>query len=171
MSEKEKICPDRAEKKPQKMLLEARDGLIACRKLFILSTLMLTSKKIKVSDPVFWIKIWLNSSLVEGKIAKELVARAKLQTGGFRTVPEVEKNVRKSGAEFIQTFASIRPKTALNLATAIVDPHIEHTKEVQKEEGVPENPSYDPLCIKKPEARKYTVFAGYGPTRREKVAC
>lgn len=165
MKEKEKIGPDRAEKTPQEMLLEARDGLITCRKLFILSTLMLTSKRVKASDPIFWIKIWLNSSLVEEKITEELVARAKLKTGRFRTVPAVEDNVRKSGAKFIQAFIGIKPKAALDLATAIVDPHIDFTKEIQEKMGVPENPLY--MIVKRP-VRKCTIF--YGPTR-EKVAC
>lgn len=170
MREKEKIGPDRVEKTPQEMLLEARDGLIKCRELFVLSTIMFLHRPITKDGLVFWGNMWFNASLEEQRITRELVAPAKLQTGGFRTVPTVEENVRKKGAEFIDSVFWIKPKDALDLATAIVDPHIEFTKQIQKKMGVPENSLFE----KQQKPRKCTIFAGYGTTpkpQRERVAC
>lgn len=175
MREKEKKGQDRIEKTPQEMLVEARDGLIKCRELFILSTIMLMHGLTTKGELVIWGNIWFRASLEEKRITEELVAPAKLKTGRFRTVPEVEENVRKSGAKFIhKVFRSIGSDATLDLARAIVGPHIEYTKEIQAEMGVPEDPSYNPLCVKKPTAREHTIFSGYGPTTkplRERVIC
>ncbi|MDO8621098.1 MAG: hypothetical protein Q7R31_02350 [Candidatus Levybacteria bacterium] len=176
MSEKLRRGLDRVGKTPQEMLLEARDGLVACRNLFILSTIMLISRLGEDIDRTYWRNVWYVASSKEKEIAERLVAPAKLlQPKGYLTVPEVEENARKRGAEFIGAFAGkISPEDALNLATAIIDPHIKFTKEIQARMGVKENPLY----VEEKPARKRSIFAGYGSTpknpqlqERERVAC
>ncbi len=154
------------EKDPGKMLLEARYGLTKCRELFILSTLILMSSPITKEERVFWGNIWFNASLEEAKITRELVAPAKLKTKAFRTVPAVEDRVRTSGSKFIEEVFALEPKFALELAKAIVNPHIEFTKKIQKEMGVPENALY----VKKPMQKENIRFFAHKPTLK-KAAC
>lgn len=157
------------ERKPEEMLSEARDRLTKCRKLFILSTLMLMSKPTAKEELVFWGNIWFNASLEEEKITRDLVVPAKLNTGAFRTVPRVERKVRKEASDFIKKFLS-EPKDAFGLARAIVDPHIIFTKEIQKKMGVPDYIVY--LEKTRPGRENIPFFApgASGPTP-EKVAC
>lgn len=166
MQEVDKRIP----KDPKEMLGEARDGLIKCRELFILSTIMLLQKPIKKYQLLFWGNMWFNASCEEERITLELVAPAKLATGKYRTVPEVEDNVRKSGANFIKQVFRVRGDFAIKLATKIVDPHIQFTKDIQEEKGVPENPLYDV----RDNLKSKRCRVPYGPTTkalRGKVAC
>lgn len=144
---------------PEKMLLEARDGLTKCRELFILSTLMLmfdpTTKKGAKESLVFWGNIWFNASLEEERIARELVAPAKLKTGAYRTVQAVEDRVRTNASNFIQEVFGLGPEGALELAKAIVDPHIDFTKNIQKKMGVPEEAVY---TRKTNVGRRHAIF-------------
>lgn len=142
------------ERNPEKMLLEARDGLTKCRRLFILSTLMLMSNPATKKELVFWGNIWFNASLEEEKITRELVAPAKLKTGAFRTVPAVEDRVRRGASNFIKKVFILKERDAFGLARAIVDPHIIFTKEIQEEMGVPENAVY---LGKTNAERRYTI--------------
>lgn len=148
-------------KDPWKMLLEARDGLAKCRELFILSTLMLMSNPATNEELVFWGNIWFNASLEEKRITRELVVPAKLKTRAFRTVPVVEDEVRNNACDFVEKIGNLfEPSLPKEIGVAIVDPHIEFTKKIQKEMGVPENAVH----VKKIIGGKYTVF-----TRKPKL--
>lgn len=140
---------------PEETLLEARDGLIKCRQLFILSTLMLMFSPTAKKELVFWGNIWFNASLEEERITREFVAPAKLQTGAFRTVPAVEDGVRTNASEFIKAVFALEPEDVSELAEAIVNPHIEFTKKIQEEMGVPEKIVY----VRKTRGeRKHPIF-------------
>lgn len=150
-------------REPEEMLLEARDRLIKCRQLFILSTLMLMFSPTAKKELVFWGNIWFNASLEEKRITRELVVPAKLATGAFRTVPVVEDRVRANASSFAEAAFILKPRAAYLLAGAIVNPHINFTKEIQEEMGVPENPVY---TSKTKVERKHAIF-GHKPTPKK----
>ena len=151
---------------PEEMLSEARDGLVKCRELFILSTLMLMSNSTRKEELVFWGNIWFNASSEEERITRELVAPAKLKTGAFRTVPAVEKGVRNNARDFVKKIEDLfKCPFPQEVGVAIVNPHIALTKKIQKEMGVPENTAH----IGKTNVRRHTIFA-QEPTLG-KIAC
>lgn len=138
---------------PQEMLAEARDRLAKCRQLFILSTLMLIASPPKRESQTFWINTWFNVSSEEERITRELVAPAKLKTGAFRTVPKVERRVKKEAANFIKGISDLDPKDAYRLAGTIVNPRIIFTKKIQEEMGVPDQIVYS----EKPNSERFAI--------------
>lgn len=159
---------------PDQKLAEARPRLKLYRRPQLFAEILLASgafddKPEMKSSLDFLVGQWMAATNSEEEVARKLVAPAKLATGAYITNRKVEEAAIKDGAEYLEEVFGFDEQKAEKLSRIFVRWHINNTKRVQKGMGVQEKPLYNPLCIKKPQARKCTIL--YGPTRREKVAC
>ncbi len=190
MSERFKPVDPYAKLTSDKKLAKARPRLKLYRRPQLFTEILLASgafgdkfgDKPEMKNSLdFLVGKWIAATNSEEEVAEKLVAPAKLvkaarnEEGAYITNRKVEEAAIRDGAEYLQEVFGFDKQRAKRLSRIFVRWHINNTKRIQRDMGVPEKPRYK----KKLEIRRrHIIFAGYGPTlkipqsqEQEKVAC